>query len=778
MPKPGDLRVRRRSVHVRRRPSAVPAPAVLPVLLICLAGVACRPDAERVVYRLAELLPDAPSRSASVSLLPGGAGQAGRLTEGWSAVSPDVSGERWALGLATHATFTSFVPLDTAVVFEARPYAPQGAPQQTVEVVLNDVSLGTVDLEPRWSEYRLPVPADSLRRGENRLALLFDHAIRPADAEGGDDTRRLAARFRRLAVGNALADAMPEVAKLETVADAAGAMRVEVAMPAGSWRRVWLQLPRSARLAGRIGVAADAGAAALAVVDLEDEAGAVDRLVESRIEVRQHRELDVDLSDWAGQVVSLWIGSDAEGTDPGRSATVRWREPVILAPEAPIAALAEPAGPVAPRTPSLGRPDIYVIILDAARADAFTPYGAARPTPAVQALAEDGTVFARAYTAAPWTGQAVPSLFTGRYPEAHGVETWGWALSDSIPTLAEIVGQAGYHTVLWTQHAMYAGNRTLRRGFDEYVEAPRDEPGVVPDGEALFLEGYPTFAVLHWLPPHEPYAPPAPFRGRYSSWQREPLAANAQFLNRFPLQLGPDDLTEDHLRYVRDRYDENVLYADDIVGRFVATLRRAGRYDDALVILLADHGEGFFEHGYFLHTRYLYDEVLRVPFVIKWPAGVSGGRVRVEEPVSTIQLLPSIVDALGLERPALHLQADSLLPVALDGARAPSAVYFSSRGVAPPEKAPRPLWGLRAGPLKVIWDDARKTLEVYDLDKDPAETENLAPAMPQMAAFLRQQADLQRRRNRLLLLSEAPAGQAQELDPETIEKLRALGYVQ
>ena len=153
-----------------------------------------------------------------------------------------------------------------------------------------------------------------------------------------------------------------------------------------------------------------------------------------------------------------------------------------------------------------------------------------------------------------------------------------------------------------------------------------------------------------------PYQPPEPFQGRRSAWYAGDFPVSAAALNRSARAVGRRPSSED-IRYVRSRYDENVEFADHLVGRVVRMLREAGRYDDALVMLTSDHGEGFFEHGRFLHTRLLYDEFLRIPLIVKWPVTATGFAAEVDVDVSLVDLAPTIVDGLGLSQDLAGFQA-------------------------------------------------------------------------------------------------------------------------
>jgi arylsulfatase A-like enzyme len=424
-----------------------------------------------------------------------------------------------------------------------------------------------------------------------------------------------------------------------------------------------------------------------------------------------------------------------------------------------------------PASGRLGRPDIFIILLDAARADAFSTFGASRPTPHVDSLAAEGTKFTRAYSPSSWTAPTTASLLTGRYPDAHGVEDWDQRLPASIPTVTEMLATAGYYTFLGSHHLVYHGNRPLRRGFEGIELIDQDLRSTLPGPESLFDPDRPTFALIHLLPPHSPYEPPPPYGGLYAGEPPADFEVLDPALNSFTsLRLQP---SEDLIRYVRDRYDENVAYADELVGRIVEMLRQKGRYDNALVILLADHGEGFFEHEAFLHRKTVNEEVLRIPLVLKWPASLDGYRQVVEQPVSLVDLGPTLVDGLGLESAGAQFQGISLLPEIFDGAVEDRVVYASTR---PSNQSRRRATALYRGRQKIIFDEDGQ-FHLYDLSLDPLEQIDEASDRPVAAQLLLQELRAQQRCN-LMLLAGAGGVPQIELDAERLRQLRALGYIQ
>lgn len=141
-----------------------------------------------------------------------------------------------------------------------------------------------------------------------------------------------------------------------------------------------------------------------------------------------------------------------------------------------------------------------------------------RPTPAIEWLAADGTHFEAALASSSWTGHSVSSIFTGFLPDTLGVGPWGSPLPAEIDTLAELLSQVGYRTVLWTQHPFYKQQADLKRGFQEVYRPTFQDYTTLPSPDQLMSDEEPTFTFVHRMPPHNPYTPPPPHRGSYGFW--------------------------------------------------------------------------------------------------------------------------------------------------------------------------------------------------------------------------------------------------------------------
>jgi arylsulfatase A-like enzyme/Tfp pilus assembly protein PilF len=396
--------------------------------------------------------------------------------------------------------------------------------------------------------------------------------------------------------------------------------------------------------------------------------------------------------------------------------------------------------------------NVILITIDTLRADRLSSYGNPAPlTPNIDSLAGEGARFTNAASTVPFTLPAHSSIMTGTYPPYHGVrENVGYTLDDTIPTLAEWLGERGYTTAAFVSAFVLDSRWGIARGFDTYYddfdldEMKGNLASVQRDGRETvanairWLDDGPSSPFLLWLhlfDPHDPYTPPEPFRSR--------------FPNR--------------------PYDAEVAYTDSLIGELRRALEERGLLDNSLLILTGDHGEGLGNHKEGFHGFFVYDSTVHVPLIIRLPEGRLGGQV-VEEVVSHVDLLPTILDATGHAIPS-GVQGSSLLPLLLSmeetGER---AVYTESL---------YPLLHYGWSPLRSIRTREHKFIdapnpELFHLTADRDERENLLLEDRRLAR------ELKDRLTALLTEIEREgsdrAGTA-DLDEETLQQLRALGYI-
>ncbi len=395
-----------------------------------------------------------------------------------------------------------------------------------------------------------------------------------------------------------------------------------------------------------------------------------------------------------------------------------------------------------PKNTDVARPTVIVVSIDTLRADRLPAYGyEAGETPHLDAFAARAILFENAISHCPLTLPSHSSIFTGQLPFVHGVrDNLGYRLDPAVtPTLAALLKEEGYATGAAVSSYVLRAETGLADGFDMFEDEIRRRADVTLDrlerrGEKTlavaeaWLEApkeAPLFFFLHLFEPHDPYEPPEPFRSRLS-----------------------------------DPYDGEIATADALVGRFFDFLRRRGLYDEALIIVLSDHGEGLGDHGEAKHGLLLYRETLHVPLLVKLPGGERGGE-RVTAPAALVDVLPTVAEVVGFAVPE-NLAGTSLLSLG----KAPVA----DRKIFSETYYGRLHYGWSE--LHSLTDDRFHFIEsphpeLYDWRKDPSELENiLTDERRTFRAFEEALA-------RLPLGFEEPAA----VGAEEAAKLTALGYL-
>jgi arylsulfatase len=434
------------------------------------------------------------------------------------------------------------------------------------------------------------------------------------------------------------------------------------------------------------------------------------------------------------------------------------------------------------------RPDVVMIAIDTLRADHLHCFGNDWiRTPHLDALARDGVRFTRCYATAPWTLPSFASIFTGLTPSHHGaVGGTREVLDDRFTTLAEHLGRAGYRT----NGAVSVKWLTLPFGTAQgyNCELPLESPGPLEGGPLVTALGRamfdlprdkPLFTFLHYFDAHAPYAPPPPFaRMYYEGDERAPGVPVLDFL-RSTANAAPNrgggmydwlaGVTD--LQFPAREYAAGVSYTDDHVGQIVAELKRRGRYDDTLIIVVADHGEHLGEHGLWFTHALPYQETLHVPLLVKLPHGRAAGRL-IDAPVSTLDILPTLLDWLDL--PAAEEGDGRSLRNLVEGHdRGDASLLVAEQGSEPDNFSK----SLIVWPWKTIYfrTPAGERYELYDLGRDPDEQHDLAASHPDDLARLsvRLRALFEEQRP----ISAAAASGPAELDARARRQLRSLGYV-
>jgi len=448
------------------------------------------------------------------------------------------------------------------------------------------------------------------------------------------------------------------------------------------------------------------------------------------------------------------------------------RAPVVLAGLTLLALLCACAPPKPP-PPSR----VVLIVIDTLRADHLGLYGYERETsPTIDEWAEQAAVFDRAVSTSPWTLPTFGSIFTGQLPAVHGA---GWrlpgkrwlraGLRQDLPTLTERLRDHGLATAAIVNNPFLRPRFGLARGFDSYDYGTQRAAAKVVDRALSWIEEQgeqPYFLFVHFMDPHMPYRPPGWARGRFAADSHSPMPPMKQIRRR------RGELTEVDRQLYRDLYDEEIAYLDAALGSLLEALEddlQAGRL---LVVITADHGEEFFDHDGFEHGHTMYQELLRVPLLIRGP-GVTPRRY--EKPVSVIDLMPTILDAVGFQGDetddGAELERESLAGLSLWPALRDGRDLADRRLLAESMLYGKPQEALIDWPLKVVYKPVTQARHLFDLSVDPGETTDLAADRP--AATDRLLAILDERRRSI----DTKSGPEVPLDDETRDELEALGYL-
>ena len=442
--------------------------------------------------------------------------------------------------------------------------------------------------------------------------------------------------------------------------------------------------------------------------------------------------------------------------------------------------------------------NIVLVTLESLRTDhvgAYGGYSPMQPTipvmPALDRFAAAATVYEDAHSVTSWTLASHASLFTGLYPSGHQTDGPMDRLDDSYSTLAEVLASHGYQTAGVISGPYLRGSYNLNQGFEIYdqesasvanVQGHRDVTNPRME-QALrrFLERdrdpeRPFFLFAYFWDPHFDFLPPAPYDEMFA-------APDAERIDLSSFDTNPaihQNMSEQAKGWILAQYAGELRWTDEHLGRFFDLLRRLELWNDTLVIVTADHGEEFFDHGEKGHKNNLHAETVRVPLIVKYPGQREGrrdGRL-----VSLVDIAPTVFALAGVEVDQ-PLHGRSLLSPEDDPERAifyelrqlqyyrgPEGERFSQGG----------RWGgVRQGDLKLIWFEkdaqTKRILKLYDVRQDPGETKLVSDAHPGRTQQL-----LQLFEDRMAKAREDASnyrrGGTVSLTPEEQRQLEALGY--
>jgi arylsulfatase A-like enzyme len=439
--------------------------------------------------------------------------------------------------------------------------------------------------------------------------------------------------------------------------------------------------------------------------------------------------------------------------------------------------------------------NIVVIVMDTARQDRLSCYGYDRETsPRLTELAKSATVYANAHSTSSWTGPGHASLFTGLHSVTHGVTQEDWRMDEDLSTFAEVLAERGYRTVGVAENPMLVAERGYAQGFSEYYESwrrgSRSSSGqAVVDFRAALdggAEGRPFLIFVNLIAPHSPYNSSRRFRASFLSNPDIPLDSNLwrQYYT------GRRSFSDDEMRHLNELYDAELLYTDYLVGEMIDELVARNLWDDTVLIVTSDHGENIGDHSHVDHVFSLFETTTRIP-MIAWGRGLFPEGAVEDAPVQLTDVFPTVLEIAGVDAADFPTHGHSLVG---DGAPDDRAVfteyYYPSQVLScygKPEHRESPLLkpylrrirSITAGDMKFVWGSDGQH-ELYDLSNDPDELTDLIDN-PEYAGVA---ADLEARLTEWVAehgSQDTGAGfqnDTEELDEETKEALRSLGYLE
>jgi len=463
-------------------------------------------------------------------------------------------------------------------------------------------------------------------------------------------------------------------------------------------------------------------------------------------------------------------------------------------------------------------PNIMLISIDTLRADHLSCYGYHRlTTPNFDQIGEESVIYENAYSTGAWTPPAHASMVTGFYPSVHGT-VHNNRLRKQIRTLGELLCDQGYKTAGFVNNSQVGELVGLERGYETFIEVWKGTQGKSIASRAINYvirntreligtndhgarrtndiarewiaenKNNPFYIFLHYIEPHNPINAPHPFKNRYwnKNSRRHIDNQKVYLVAQNPLICFTDNirLNDEEITALKALYDGEISYTDHKIGEFIAYLKKEHIYDETLIIITADHGEHFGEHNLYSHVASLYEPIVHIPMIIKYPAWFNK-RGRISNLVQLIDIYPTVADTVGLNRESFRgIHGQSLLDTDMnDGyhryiiaeweGRIPSFVSRRMKDQKAKQIVQRfrePIIMMRERNYKYILH-AGGGEELYDLETDKSELNNIVEADKEIAGRCREKlSDWQP-------LTEEVGSGPESLDEITRKNLEDLGYM-
>jgi arylsulfatase A-like enzyme len=693
------------------------------------------------------------------------------LTEGWGAREGnggrgDAGSFAWSVADEVKIIFRSPGPGEYDFYARVNPYqrpAADGvANPQTIALTLDGEPAGSLTLERGWHSIRMALPRFEDGRGLRQLAIRFGYTTSPKSRGQSLDNRELGVSFSEAAiVRREIQDARQYVDALEDRLQSQDVV-IDAQTP---WE---FPLPANSETVVHLEDVESSCAHCLLAASLVRPDGSEDAVWTAPINESSHRDIPVTTGAEGINRLRVSLDDECPSCSPDAEAELSVDGGFISS-----------AGKEAPTR----RPNVFIYVVDTLRADALEPYGASPGnTPNLAEFARDAVVYANAHAGATWTLPSSVSLLTGVYPDRHLVMKGDIRFSeDRTPSLPRRLSAEGYQTVGISQSFIVSDHFGLAAPFERFFLNDQLNTAALRSqrvrrflAEWLYGEwdgSSPMLTYIHTVDPHAPYRPTGPFRrlarehpGHLDGGEYEPQV----FMRKGYVDDAPE------LRHLKALYEGEVMYADAEFGKFIDLLKQLNLYEDSVVVFASDHGEEFGEHGGLDHGRTVYEELLHVPLIVKYP-GLRDAGTRSESLVSTVDVAPTILEIAGIPTADLGLDGRPLPPFA--DPPGDSRILFAREDVgAAGAVGPVNYSVYFRGALKCIHSESGvdqfgnsiPAQQAFDLSEDPAEAK---PAASPLCAALSEAWTQDR-------FSDPRDLENKEVSQKSLEKLRSLGYIQ
>ncbi|MGA1823076.1 MAG: sulfatase, partial [bacterium] len=579
--------------------------------------------------------------------------------KGWSHAQHH---QRWAEGLESILLFYATGNSDITMSIRCWPFRCNEQSNQSITINVNTNFLTTLELTKGERTYQVKLPSRFLDKGKNYLTFKYKYAQKPSEFFDTTDARKLSVAFKDVTFQDTFSR-NPVLYKKEN----------KIFQQPETFLNYYAWLPADCYLEAEIESIHPnvTGNITITSRDGPSKHTKFAKIGSKAISLKQFSNQYVQFSFWSNtkkkdhfsdnpdneiltwSQIKIYNFSNKEYTDINSKNLSDFRKEVKDC-------------------------DIIYLLFDAFHAEHSSLYGYNRKTtPFIDKLGEDGIVFANFFANHPYTLASTGTLLTSKYSHHHGLIHKNNKLRPILPTFTEILADNSIPSYLITGHGHFSKEWGLVRGFLKvyFDRAYEDQSDKIIDALSEIYSsenaGKRKFIYLHILPPHEPYTPPEEYK-IFMSPIPNPINTNAQFLTK--IENRKIQISKQQLEYIQALYDAHILYADHIAQTIYDYLDRSGVLEKAIIIITSDHGEAFMQHSKFTHNTTIYDEMIHIPLIIKFPDhSVVDNRI-IKNIASIIDMPATIVDICNIQAPKTF-DGKSLLPLMLDNKKHTSHIY-------------------------------------------------------------------------------------------------------